>query len=125
MTESITVKTIQAFIYLVKQNFFANHLQSLSELDKNLENLTSEKDFDVANIILDWCEKYPTIKQALRETCQQKILKQDIVTDEEQIPPNINLGNEGQIINNKFLVRKTIETALKQQTKTADSENNE
>ena len=71
MTESITLETIQAFIYLIKQedkSIFPDHFQSLSQLNHYLENLTSEEDFDVANIILDWCENYPNIKQALRRS---------------------------------------------------------
>ena len=39
--------------------------------------------------------------------------------------PWIFLINNKGIITNKILVRKTIETALKQQTQTADFENNE
>ena len=128
MTESITLETIQAFIYLIKQedkSIFPDHFQSLSQLNQNLENLTSEEDFDVANIILDWCENYPNIKQALREACNKRKSTKDIVENEEQITQNINHQNEEGIITNKILVRKTIETALKQQTQTADSENNE
>ena len=128
MKESITLQTIQAFINIVKQqdkSIFPDHCQSLSELDENLEKLESEKDFDLANIIIDWCDNYPTIKQALREVMNQKKIKQDIVKDEEQIPSNINHQNEREMINNKFLVHQTIQTALQQQTPTADSENNE
>ena len=40
-------------------------------------------------------------------------------------PKILIIKNEEGIITNKILVRKTIETALKQQTQTADSENNE
>ena len=66
-----------------------------------------------------------TLNKHYEEACNKRKSTKDIVENEEQIPQNINHQNEEGIITNKILVRKTIETALKQQTQTADSENNE
>lgn len=112
-----STKTLLVFVKLIKDRnsiFSADAWQDLANLDKNLAQLETEEDFEIADTILDWCEQHPDIQTTLSETCQNIRVRADIVENEEQLKEIYNLRQEGQMIGNKSLVRQTIQSTIKQ-----------
>ncbi|ACK72505.1 hypothetical protein PCC7424_4134 [Gloeothece citriformis PCC 7424] len=119
-----STKTLLVFIKLIKDRnsiFSADAWQDLANLDEQLAQLETEKDFDIANIILDWCEQHPDIQNTLSETCQN-LSRADIVESEEQLKEIYNPRQEGKMVNNKFLVREAIQSAIQQPPPTTNNQ---
>src|SRR4028118_367745 len=90
------LRIIKKFGNLLTDNpsIFAEAWQDLPELDKNLGKLPNNQPLPIAEAILDWCEKYPHLQEALRrhryELGDEEIDTSDKISDEMMIK-NITL----------------------------------
>lgn len=81
-----------------------NGWQDLQQLDRVLE--TMDRPHEIANAILDWCEKYPEINRVFNQE-NWSIVRGDMVKKGKKIPvvPPIT---EAEIVNNKSKIREEI-----------------
>ena len=109
---SDAAKTILNFLTLLEieqktSNLFnAAIWQDLNQLNLDLNNIS--KPNKIALAILDWCEKYPPIKQKLKNTDWPKLRGDMFDEDAPEIqaaPPS----NEADIIRNRDRIQKTIQ----------------
>lgn len=83
-----------------------NGWQDLQQLDRVLE--TMDRPHEIADAILDWCEKYPEINRVFNQKDWQKV-RCDMVEDENsEIDPAPPSG-EADIIRNRDKIQKIIQ----------------
>lgn len=121
---SDAAKTILNFLTLLEieqknSNLFnAAIWQDLNQLNLDLNNLS--KPNKIALAILDWCEKYPPIKQKLKDTDSSKVRGDMVDEDEPEIkaaPPS----NQADIIRNRDKVQKIIQENQQPQDNTPEN----
>lgn len=121
---SDAAKTILDFLTLLEieqktSNLFnAAIWQDLNQLNLDLNNIS--KPNKIALAILDWCEKYPPIKQKLKDTDSSKVRGDMFDEDAPEIqaaPPS----NEADIIRNRDKVQKIIQENQQPQDNTPEN----
>ncbi len=121
---SKAAKTILNFLTLLEieqknSNLFnAAIWQDLNQLNLDLNNIS--KPNKIALAILDWCEKYPPIKQKLKDTDSSKVRGDIVGEDEPEIkaaPPS----NQADIIRNRDKVQKIIQENQQPQDNTPEN----
>jgi len=121
---SDAAKTILNFLTLLEieqknSNLFnAAIWQDLNQLNLDLNNIS--KPNKIALAILDWCEKYPPIKQKLKDTDSSKVRGDIVGEDEPEIqaaPPS----NQADIIRNRDKVQKIIQENQQPQDNTPEN----
>jgi len=121
---SKAAKTILDFLTLLEieqknSNLFnAAIWQDLNQLNLDLNNIS--KPNKIALAILDWCEKYPPIKQKLKDTDSSKVRGDIVGEDEPEIqaaPPS----NQADIIRNRDKVQKIIQENQQPQDNTPEN----
>ncbi len=85
------LKQIHAFIYLVKNQ---SHLFLIENRHEDLRKASAnfgETEDDIAENILEWCEKYTDIDDALSQTRQELDASGEIAGERNRIPGTTNL----------------------------------
>ena len=92
--------------------------QDLNQLNLALNDI-SQPD-EIADAILDWCEKYPAIKQEFNQNNWSQIRGDMVDEDEPEIkaaPPS----NEADIIRNRYKIQKIIQENQQPQDNTPEN----
>lgn len=100
------IRIIKGFAKLLaekRSEFTPEARENLTQLDRTLAALPNDEAFPVAEAILDWCENYPQIKEALKK------LRVDIGEEEEFEEGDRRL--QAMITENITLLRQTIQAA--------------
>lgn len=121
---SHAAKTILNFLTLLEVEQKTSNLfnaaiwQDLNQLNLDLNNISKPNKIGLA--ILDWCEKYPPIKQKLKDTDSSKVRGDIVGEDEPEIkaaPPS----NQADIIRNRDKVQKIIQENQQPQDNTPEN----
>lgn len=99
---------IETFLKLLQEEnkvFSLEITTNLTSLRNSITSLSNPNDDDLATAILDWIQPYTSLKKAVLDELNQRVIDRE----EEKINPDIDQRNRNEKVDNKTLLSETIE----------------
>ncbi|BAY44489.1 hypothetical protein SAMD00079811_20890 [Scytonema sp. HK-05] len=113
------IRIIKDFVELLAKKrsvFPLEALADLPQLEQNLAGLSDNDPYPVAETVVNWCQKYTSIKEALRTVQRYEV-------GDEEIPPT-DPKYEEMMTRNITLLKQTVQSAQLPLPPTTDSDKN-